>query len=441
LHGYSRPFVGKIPVVNPNPPTNRRPAWWVPSLYFAEGLPYAVVTGMLGTALPDLGFSASETAEYTSLLMLPWAFKPFWAPVIERMGTRRSWIWTMQAAGAAVMILLAIFLPDPSHLALALSLLAGVGVISATHDMAADGFYIEALDEKRQAGWSGIRNTFYRVASLAGNGGLVWLGGKYEIAHGAQAGWSLAFLFVALTMGVLAVYHFGVLPRLAVSEKPAPANTPHPLAKNFSQVWRAFVEKPGFWRIFLFILFYRFAEGQVQSCNKTFFLATLAKGGLGMGADAVGLYYGTWGVLALMAGGILGGLVIARFGLRRWLWPMAAAMNIPNVLYIWLAWAQPQNRMLLGGVIGLEQFGYGFGFAAFMVYLLYVARGEHATAHYAICTGLMAVGMALAGQVASLVLAHTEKLSGGGYTQFFSWVMLCALVSFATLWKLPMEGE
>jgi len=417
--------------------SSRNPVWWIPSLYLAEGLPSAVVTGVAGVALLDFGHSAAETAVYTSLLALPWAFKPFWAPFIERLGTQRSWVLAMQGVMALLLATLAFFLPQQNWLMVTLALLAGVAFASATHDIAADGFYIAALDEHRQAEWSGVRNTFFRVALLAGNGGLVWLAGHYKKDHGAASGWTLAFLAAAAALGLLTIYDCWMVPRPSLTTK---SNS---LKKNsaFGGAWATFVQKPGFLRMLIFILFYRFAEGQVQKANIAFFKAAPNLGGLGLGTDEVGTLYGTLGVVALIAGGILGGLAIARTGLRRQLWPMALAMNLPNILYIGMAWAQPHNRALIGGLIGVEQFGYGYGFAAFMVYLLYVARGEHATAHYAICSALMAVGMALAGLLAGEALSITSQFSGGGYFEFFSWVMVCTLVSFASLWKLPLIDD
>ncbi len=419
--------------------SRHHPGCWIPTLYLAQGLPYAVVTSMAGTALLDLGYSAADTAIYTALLGLPWALKPFWAVLVQRIGTRRGWVIAMQSASAVLMLALAGVLPEKSWLPLALALLAGIGFVAATHDIAADGFYIEALNEHRQAEWSGLRNTFFRIALLLGSGGLVWFAGWYEKGHATATAWTFAFALAALAMGIFAIYDFFAIPRIVPSAGPAISSQKR---EGFLAIWLSFVQKPGFWRILAFILLYRFAEGQVQAnSNKAFFLAPRAQGGLGLGVDEVGLYYGTWGVLALMVGGILGGLAIARFGLGRMLWPMAAAMNLPNIFYVWMAWAQPANRALIGGIIFFEQFGYGFGFAAFMVYLLYVARGAYATAHYAICSALMAVGMALAGLVAAEALSLTAPLAGGGYQQFFSWVMLGTVVSFATLWRLPLERD
>lgn len=421
---------------------NRNCAWWIPPLYLAEGLPSAVVTGMAGVALLDFGHSAAETAVYTSLLALPWAFKPFWAPAIERFSTQRRWIISMQATMALLLAAVAWVLPNQNWLCVTLALLASIAFASATHDIAADGFYIAALDEHRQAEWSGVRNTFFRLALLAGNGGLVWLAGHFEKRLGRGTAWTLAFMAAAVTLALLAIFDGWAIPKKTMPGVNLPGKSP--ITKKspmFAEAWGTFVQKPAFLQILAFILLYRFAEGQVQSANKAFFLAKPLAGGLGLSADAVGLLYGTYGTLALILGGILGGLVIARTGLRRQLWPMAAAMNLPNVLYVWMAWSQPQSHAVIGGAIFLEQFGYGFGFAAFMVYLLYVSRGEHATAHYAICSALMAVGVALAGLVAAEALSLTATLPGGGYRQFFTWVMASTVVSFITLWKLPLTGD
>jgi len=417
---------------------NRHPSTWIPPVYFAEGLPYAVVTGMAMVALLDFGYSAGETAMYSGLLALPWAFKPFWAFALERYGTRRGWIIAMQGVMTLLLMALAFVLPEKNWLPLTLALLASLAFTSSTHDIAADGFYIEVLDEHRQAEWSGIRNTFYRVANLAGNGGLVWFAGHYKKTHGSGSAWMMAFGLAALAMGLFAFYDYWAVPRQQMVPGTKINNKTSP---GFMTVWSAFVQKPGFVRIIAFILCYRFAEGQVQASNKAFFLATRLQGGLELGVDEVGLLYGTLGILALTIGGIAGGLAIARTGLGRQLWLMAAAMNLPNILYLWMAYAQPQSRALIGGIIFLEQFGYGYGFAAFMVYLLYVARGEHATSHYAICSALMAVGMALAAFIAGLALSYTTKQVGGGYGEFFSWVMFSTLVSFAVLRQLPLEKD
>lgn len=416
----------------------RHPSKWIPTVYFAEGLPYAVVTGMAAVALLDFGFSAGETAMYSGLLALPWAFKPLWAFALERYGTRRGWIVAMQGLMTLLLMALAFVLPEKSWLPLTLVLLAGVGFISSTHDIAADGFYIEALDEHRQAEWSGLRNTFYRMANLGGNGGLVWLAGYYKKTHGSGPAWTVAFGLAALAMGLFALYDYWAVPRLSPAPGPISGTATAP---SFLTVWSAFVQKPGFWRILAFILLYRIAEGQVQAGNKAFFLADHAHGGLGLGVDELGLLYGTLGVLALTIGGIAGGLAIARTGLGRQIWLMAAAMNLPNILYLWMAWAQPASRALIGGIIFLEQFGYGYGFAAFMVYLLYVSRGEHPTAHYAICSALMAVGMALAALVAGAALTLLARHPYGGYQEFFAWVMISTLVSFAVLRQLPLETD
>jgi MFS transporter, PAT family, beta-lactamase induction signal transducer AmpG len=422
------------------PINNRRPAWWVPTLYFAEGLPNVVVTGVAGVAMLRCGFTPAATAAYTSALFLPWVIKPLWAPLVERLWTRRGWIVAMQVAMALCFAPLAIFLPEKSWLPLTLVLLAGAGLASATHDVAADGFYMLALDQHRQAEWAGGRNTFYRLAVTAGNGGLVWLAGSLEIKMGVPRAWAVVFVVTAGVLAALAAYHRFAIPR--VEEVSAtPRESWGVWAKDFRQTLLTLARRPGFGRILAFMLLYRFAEGQVLKGNNPFFLAPRGAGGLGLATEEVGQLYGTLGTVALLVGGIAAGLVIARTGLRRQLWLMAAAMNLPNLLYIWMAWAQPQSRWLIGSAIGIEQFGYGMGSTAYMVYLLYVAQGGHSTSLYAICSGITMLSLSLAGFMAAEALRLAAPLAGGGYVEFFSWVMVCTLAGFAVLWKLPLEGD
>jgi PAT family beta-lactamase induction signal transducer AmpG len=410
-----------------------RPVWWVPTLYFAQGLPYAVVTSLATLALLALGWAPEQAALYTSGLTLPWVIKPLWGPLVERWGARRAWIVAMQAAGAVLLVALSLTLPEKSLLPWTLGLLTAAAFASATHDIAADGFYIVALDPHAQAAWSGVRNTFFRVALLAGGSGLVVLAGEMEKTHGAPAAWQTAFATGAALLGIVACYHFVILPR---PEADTPAGRGVALGAEFAQTWASFVRRPGFARMLAFMLFYRIGEGQLLKGNQAFLLAAPAAGGLGLSVETIGFLSGL-GVIALLAGGILGGVAIARTGLRRQLWPMACAINLPHLIYVWLAWARPENRVLLSAAIGVEQFGYGYGFAAYMVYLLYVSRGEHPTAHYALCSGVMALGLMLAGYAAAAALAVLHD----DYLRFFLWVTACSVLSFGTLWHLPLADD
>jgi PAT family beta-lactamase induction signal transducer AmpG len=412
----------------------RNPVAWVPTLYFAQGLPYVVVTSVVGLALLRLGWTAVEVAAYTGALTLPWVIKPLWGPLVERVGTRRGWTLVMEAACAILLLALAVVLPHPHWMPLTMGLLLAMGFASSTHDIAADGLYLMALGTGRQAAWSGVRSAFFKLSILAGTGGMVWLAGKWEGLWGTSAAWTGAFAVGAAGLMLIYGYHYFQLPR-------PPADTPpavtEPWWEQFVLTLAAFVERPGFGQILAFLLFYRIGEGQLLKGNLPFFLAARDAGGLGMKTEEIGWLYGTLGITALIFGGIAGGLVIARTGLRRQLWWMAVAMNLPHLIYMGLAWAQPDGRWVIGAGITLEQLGYGYGFSAYMVYALFVARGAHPTAHYALCTGTMALGLMLANYLAAGALYECA----GNYFEFFCWVMLCSVLSLVTLWKLPLDRE
>jgi PAT family beta-lactamase induction signal transducer AmpG len=358
---------------------------------------------------------------------------------VGEVGTRRTWIVVTQLVGAVLMLGLAGAFHFGAWTLLAVILL-GAGLASASHDTAADGFYMLTLDEHRQAEWTGIRNTFYRMATIAGTGGVVWMAGTWENSLGIAPAWEGAFALVALTMGTLALYHQYMLPKAAADAR---VRNWGQWLRDFVPTWISFVRKPQFGWMFAFMLLYRVGELQLLKGNQAFFLASRDAGGLALSLDEIAFLYGTLGVAALLAGGIWGGLAIGRTGLRRQLWPMALAINLPHVVYVWLAWAQPESRWAIGAGVVFEQLGYGYGYAAYMAYLLYISRGERATAHYSICTGVMALGRMLAGYLAAGVLKITADVPGQvhGYLQFFVWVTVCALISFAVVWKLPLAGD
>jgi PAT family beta-lactamase induction signal transducer AmpG len=299
---------------------------------------------------------------------------------------------------------------------------------SATHDIAADGFYILALDRRRQAAFVGVRSTFYRISMLGGQGGLVWLAGWWAQHHGGPvAGWQAVFGLLALAFGVLALWHAWALPRPA-GDGPAPREGA--FWQGFGAVFRSFFARDDIVRVLVFLLVYRLGEAQLLKLVLPFLLDARADGGLAFTTQDVGLAYGTVGVAALTLGGLLGGWAISRAGLGRLLPVLLLAMNVPNLLYVWLAWAQPEGFALVAAALAVEQFGYGFGFTAYMVFMLWVAGGRdggslHKTAHYAICTGFMALGMMLPGMAAGWL---QEQM---GYTSFFIWCCVATLPGFA----------
>jgi MFS transporter, PAT family, beta-lactamase induction signal transducer AmpG len=306
---------------------------------------------------------------------------------------------------------------------------------SATHDIAADGFYLLALPEREQALFSGVRNTFYRVANIAAQGGLVILVGRIQRRTGSYAtAWMVAFALVAGILLAFGFYHRFILPRPA-SDLAGKAGSGKTFFTNFGETFIEFFRKPKIFTLLAFLLLYRFGEAQLSSVSKFFLLDSRDQGGLALKDDQYGWLYGIIGVAALLGGGLLGGYVISRRGLKFWLWPMLLAIHLPDAIFIWLAYAQPRNFFIIGAGVAIEQFGYGFGFAAFMLYMIYIARGRHATAHYAICTGFMAAGMMLPGLWSGWL---QQSL---GYRHFFVWVILATIPSFLVATKIPLSPE
>jgi PAT family beta-lactamase induction signal transducer AmpG len=415
--------------------SSRSPWLWIPTLYVAEGLPYALALSVSVVLYKNLGISNAAIAFYTSWLYLPWVIKPLWSPVVDLLKTRRLWIWAMQLLLGGGLAGVALTIPAPHFFQLTLAFFWLLAFSSATHDIAADGFYMLALTEHDQAFFSGIRSTFYRVAMICGQGGLVILAGTIHARTGSFAlAWSMAFALGAGIFLCLGVYHRLVLPRPAF-DQPRMAGPAKNFIAEFFKTFGTFFQKPKIAVLLLFLLLYRLGEAQLVKMVQPFLLDPREQGGLGLTDDQVGLAYGTAGIIALMLGGLLSGFVVSRQGLKFWLWPMLLAIHLPDAVFIWFAYAQPENIFTIGAGVAIEQFGYGFGFTAFMLYMIYIARGEHQTAHYAICTGFMALGMMLPGMWSGWLQEHI------GYQHFFVWVLLATIPSFIVVLRIPLEAE
>ena len=421
-------------------PTGRPvPAWrWVPSLYFVQGLPYVVVVILSSVMLKNLGLSNTDVALYTSWLYLPWVIKPLWSPLVDLLGRKRVWIVASQALLGVGLGSVALTLPLASGWQISLGLFWLVALASATHDIAADGFYLLALVPGQQSAWVGVRSTFYRLAMIAGQGGLIYLAGRWQVAGGGDAAamvraWQGVMALLAVLLAASA-WHAWALPR-PVADAPAPQTS---LMTGFAQVLVAFFRQPDLGRILAFLLLYRLAEAQLLKLVVPFLLDARGAGGLALSTSEVGLAYGTVGVAALTLGGLAGGWVIARVGLGRALWPLMLCMHGPIVVFVVLARWQPTGLAWVSAALALEQFGYGFGFAAYMVFMLWVASrhdNPHQTAHYALCTGIMALGMMLPGMWAGALQAWL------GYPTFFAWMCVAALPSFGAAWAVRIPAE
>lgn len=414
----------------------RNPWWWVPSLYFGQAVPYVVVMTLSVVMYKTLGIANTDIALYTSWLYLPWVIKPLWSPLVDMLRTKRWWILVLQLAIGAGFAFVALTLPAPRFFQMSLAVLWLVAFSSATHDIAADGFYMLALEEQSQAAFVGVRSTFYRIATIAGQGGLVYLAGVLgEHTGDVTLAWSIVFWLLAGMFVALFAWHRFALPAPAAD---VAASGEQAGFASFLAVFASFFRKPRIGVILAFLLLFRFGEAQALKLVAPFLLDPPAKGGLGVSTADVGLVYGTIGVIALTLGGLAGGWVISRHGLKRWLWPMLVAIHLPNLAFVYLAYAMPQDLVLITGMIALEQFGYGFGFTAYMLFMIMVASegdGRHKTAHYAICTGFMALGMMLPGMASGWI---QEQL---GYARFFAWVCVATLPSLAVASLLVIDPE
>lgn len=412
--------------------TSDRGAWlWVPSLYFSEALPYTLVMTVAVVFYKNLGISNTQIALFTSLLYWPWVIKPLWSPLVDVIGAKRMWIASMQAVIAAGIFGVGLFATSSVFFAATLACFSLLAFASATHDIAADGFYMIGLSDHAQAWWVGIRSSFYRLGFMAG-GLLIMAVGLLEDRFTLPEAWRYTFMATATAYAGLACYHLLCLPRSETVRTVASASQ---VARDSVDAFATFFQKPGVGIGVAYVLFYRFAEGQLAKLAQPFLLDTREAGGLAMTNVEVGFIYNTVGVAMLVLGGIVGGLTAATFGLGRWLLPMAMAINIPNLVYVALAYVAPENNAPVVLGVAVEQFGYGFGFAGYMLYMLYLAQGEHQTAHYALCTGIMALGMMLPGMISGYV---QELL---GYELFFWWVMVATVPSFIVTAFVKVDPE
>jgi MFS transporter, PAT family, beta-lactamase induction signal transducer AmpG len=493
---------------------NRNPWLWIPTLYFTQGIPYVMVMSVSVMMYKNFGVSNTDIAFFTSLLYFPWFLKFAWGPLIDMFKTKRFWTITMQLFVVITLFGIALSLTIEIYWTLTLIVFALMAFASATHDIAADGFYMLSLEQQQQAALVGVRSTFYRVATIVGSGGLVVIAGQLASKMGVKGAWSVVFMITGTLFVLLFLYHKFILPFpkedrntlknkklsgtqigllaggfilfagfvylsflvlgfiLALFNVVSPWNTivstillviifiilfrtfvatfvekfEQSENKNeallpfieFLKAFVIFMQKKDIWNILGFLLFFRFAEAQLVKLVQPFLLDPRTEGGLGLTTSEVGIVYGTVGIIALTAGGLIGGYVISKNGLKWWLWPMVIIMHTPDLAFIYLSHYQPTNFVLINIAVAAEQFGYGFGFTAYLMFMIMVSQGEHKTAHYAICTGIMALGMMLPGMYSG---ALQEQI---GYPGFFQWVLVSTIPGFivAGLVKIdPLFGK
>lgn len=603
-------------------PNSRNPWAWVPSLYYAEGIPYVIVMTVAVIMYKRMGISNTDIALYTSWLYLPWVIKPLWSPIVDILRTKRFWIVIMQLIIGAGLGGVALTIPLPNYFQYTLAFLWLLAFSSATHDIAADGFYMLGLSKHDQAFFVGIRSTFYRFAMITGQGLLIILAGYFEsttglppietsiqsnpsneivrlvnpdsinietlegelrviaepedlkintaalskenadslknlyrnwnVSHGfytveessgnsatqqkdltgfekyikdtfgeeekpvtpgnttgnigvlyfhlsgkpspneevvvtfgqeggdpsialveghrfvfteinwnvpafaviqldpklktsssalfaARAGniplsWIITFSILTILFLIFFVYHKFILPYPAI-DKPAVRDSSDGLFTEFFRTFALFFKKRKIGLIIGFLLLYRLGESQLVKLASPFLLDAREVGGLGLTTGEVGLVYGTVGIVALTLGGILGGFLASKHGLKYWLWWMVIAINIPNTVYVYLSATQPESFFVINLCVAIEQFGYGFGFTAYMLYMIYVSEGDHKTAHFAITTGFMALGMMIPGMVSGWL----QELIG--YQHFFIWVVLATIPAFIIVKFIDLNPE
>ena len=383
-----------------------RPYLWVPSLYFAEGLPYVAVMTVSLILYKQLGLSNADITFYTSWLYLPWVIKPLWSPFVDVVKTKRWWILTMEVLIGAAFGGVAFTIPTSFWLQGSLFFFWVMAFSSATHDIAADGFYMLGLNAHQQTFYVGIRSTFYRLATIFGQGVLVMIAGNLQVVYRGAISYSWSLMFY-LVMGLF----LGLCTFVTFFQKPQ---------------WLVGV---------LFMLLYRMPEGLLAKVSSLFLVDSPSAGGLGLSPQEYGLVQGTVGVIGLTIGGILGGILASRDGLKKWLWPMVMAITLPDVVYVYLSYVLPSSLFVVNACVFVEQFGYGFGFTAYMLYLIYYSRGEFKTAHYAFCTAFMALSMMIPGLFAGAL----QELVG--YRYFFIIVMACCAVTFIVTAFLKVDSD
>ena len=412
--------------------TSRHPMAWIPSLYFAEGVPYVIVMSIAVVMYKRLGLSNTDIALYTSWLYLPWVIKPFWSPIVDILKTKRWWILTMQIFIGAALAGVAFTLPATSFVQWTLCFFWLMAFSSATHDIAADGFYMLELNQHEQALYVGVRSTCYRIATIAGQGLLTILAGSLETYLRAPVKawvitfWIAAFLFVALYL-----YHYFFLPNPEGNVK---EKVKYDVAEFFN-TFASFFTKPGIVTALAFMLLFRFPEALLTKICPLFLLDKVSQGGMALTTSELGLVQGTVGVIGLLLGGILGGIAIAHGGFRKWIWPMVLSISLPNAVYIYLAYFQPDSLPIVNICVFIEQMGYGFGFTAYMLFLIYFSQGPSKTAHYAFCTGFMALSMMLPGMFAGW-LQETV-----GYLNFFIIVLCLVPLTFLVSGLIKVDPE
>lgn len=412
----------------------KKPYLWLPSYYIPSGIPYAAVIIVSAIMYKNLGFSNIEIAFYTSWLYLPWTLKPLWSPIIQIFGNNKIWIVTMQFLIAILFGLLSFFITGNDNIfSYTLAILWIMAFASATHDISGDGLYIESLTKQQQACYVGWISTFYRIAMIIGQGGLVTLAGYLFNFYSIRNSYAITFFIVAIFFILIGIYNIFMLPLLNKKRDNSIQN--NSFLKEFGMIFKSYFRRKHIIVYILFLLLFRLAESQLVKISSLFMLDAPESGGLGMSTSDLGIIYGTFGILALTIGGILGGFFIYKFGLKKLIWICVCAINIPDIVYVIMSFTQTQSTCLISSLVIIEMFGYGFGFSAFMTYMFKIAEGKYKTAFMSINTAFMAIGMMVPGMFSGYLQEFFT------YKYFFIWIMFCTIPSFIITAFIPIGKD
>lgn len=412
--------------------TNKKvsPIAWVPTLYFAMGMPFVVLNMVASLMYKGMGISDAQIAFWTSLITMPWTLKFLWSPIMELYKTKKFFVVLTQLTTGICFGLVALSLSLPSFFAISIALLAVIALSGATHDIAADGTYMGVLSKDEQARWIGWQGAFYNIAKIFATGLLVYLAGLFIPKVGVTMAWTIVMAILGIIMTVIGIYHYVILPvdKTEDTKGKTLAETMHDLMSVIAD----FFTKKHIWYYIAFIILYRFAEGFVMKIVPLFLKAPRAEQGLGLDEKAIGLLYGTFGAAAFVIGSILAGYYIAHRGLQKSLFTLALVFNLPFVAYTLLAIYQPDNLVLIGSAIVIEYFGYGFGFVGLTLFMMQqIAPGKHQMSHYAFASGIMNLGVMMPGMMSGQ-LAQTL-----GYRGFFIMVLFCVIPALLITWFVP----
>lgn len=409
--------------------SSKSPQFWVPTVYFAMGLPFVALSTVSVLMFSDMNISNTQIAFWTSLIMLPWTLKPLWSPLLEIFKTKKFFVVATQLVSAIAFALIALSLPLPAFFTYAIALMGVVAFSGATHDIAGDGVYMSELSATQQAKYIGWQGAFYNLAKILASGGLVYFAGFLKESMGVVHAWMIIMAISAAVMALLGLYHIRMLPSGGV---PAQKQSASSSMKTLWEVLRSFFTKKNIVWYICFIILYRFAEGFAMKIVPLFLKAPVAIGGLGLDVKDIGLIYGTYGAAAFILGSILAGYYISSFGLRKVLFSLCCVFNIPFVVYWLLALYQPTSLWTIGAAVVFEYLGYGFGFVGLMLFMMQqVARGPHQMAHYAFATGIMNLGVMIPGMLSGWL---SDML---GYHDFFIWVLIATIPAFLVTWLVP----